>query len=116
MKEDDKDKIIGIAESIGWSVYVCNRGKEFLEFSKTTPRGRDFSVCIESASTGGLIHQLTEYISDYDVDYESYLWIDGDGHGKNGAPYHIKDIVADQEAALGMVKDLYKHLKSRLLW
>ena len=26
-----------------------------------------------------------------------------DGHGKNGAPYHIKDIVCDMEAAEAMI-------------
>lgn len=34
---------------------------------------------------------------DIDVDYETYLWLGNDGHGKNGAPYHIKDILSDVE-------------------
>lgn len=37
-----------------------------------------------------------------------------DGHGKNGAPYHIKDIVSDMEAAEAMIDTLYETLKTAL--
>ena len=47
-------------------------------------------------------------------DYEAYLWIGTDGHGKNGAPYHIKDIVSDMEAAEAMINTLYETLKTAL--
>lgn len=44
----------------------------------------------------------------------TYLWIGTDGHGKNGAPYHIKDIVSDMEAAEAMIDTLYETLKTAL--
>ena len=43
-----------------------------------------------------------------DVDEEAYIWIGSDGHGKNGAPYHIADIVKDMEEAEVMMADLYE--------
>lgn len=55
-----------------------------------------------------------KYYEAYDSDYEAYLWIGTDGHGKNGAPYHIKDIVSDMEAAEAMIDTLYETLKTAL--
>ena len=33
------------------------------------------------------------------MDSEAYLWLDDNGHGKNGAPYRMKDVLADMEEA-----------------
>lgn len=40
--------------------------------------------------------------------------IGNDGHGKNGAPYHIKDIVTDMEEAEKMIETLYETLKKAI--
>lgn len=50
--------------------------------------------------------KLDELYEDFDVDYETYLWIGDDGHGKSGAPYHIKDILADMEEVDEKLKQL----------
>lgn len=50
-----------------------------------------------------LIENITNFYEDYDPDYEAYLWIGEDGHGKRGAPYHICDIVKDTKEAESMV-------------
>lgn len=39
-----------------------------------------------------LKNDLADYINDFDVSYETYLWLDECGHGKNGAPYDMKDV------------------------
>jgi len=49
-----------------------------------------------------------------DPDYETDLGIGKDGHGKNGAPYHIKDIVTDMEEAEKMIETLYETLKKAI--
>lgn len=64
--------------------------------------------------TGSLISEIEDYYEDFDPDYEAYLWIGTDGHGRNGAPYHIKDIVSDMEDAEAMIKTLYETLKTTL--
>lgn len=51
------------------------------------------------------------YYEGFDPDEEAYLWIGDDGHGRNGAPYHVRDIVADMEVAEGMVLDLLTALE-----
>lgn len=64
--------------------------------------------------TGSLISEIEDYYESFDPDYEAYLWIGTDGHGRNGAPYHIKDIVSDMEDAEAMIKILYETLKTTL--
>ena len=54
---------------------------------------------------------MWEYYECFDPDEEAYLWIGEDGHGRNGAPYHIRDIVADMEDAESMVLDLLAALE-----
>lgn len=54
------------------------------------------------------IDNIHEYYENFDVDEEAYIWIGSDSHGKNGAPYHIADIVKDMEEAEIMMADLYE--------
>ena len=42
---------------------------------------------------------------DYDVSYETYLWLDNTGHGKNGAPYELEDILEDIKACEQYIQD-----------
>ena len=58
------------------------------------------------------LHELEQYYESFDPDYEASLWIGSDGHGKYGAPYHIKDIVNDMEEAEKMIENLYETLKT----
>ena len=38
------------------------------------------------------------------------MWLDIDGHGKNGAPYDMRDVYDDMEAVNDMLWDLYDDL------
>ena len=84
--------------------------------SGSTPAGQDFGFSVEmrNGDPDSLLQELEKYYEAYDSDYEAYLWIGTDGHGKNGAPYHIKDIVSDMEAAEAMIDTLYETLKTAL--
>lgn len=42
----------------------------------------------------------------FDPDYEASLWIGPDGHGANGAPYHIRDILDDMDAVQSAYNEL----------
>lgn len=46
----------------------------------------------------------------YDVDEEAALWIGSDGHGKNGAPYRISDILKDMEEVDERLKMLWEEI------
>lgn len=108
------DKIITVAEKQGWNVMVCNGENNTvnLEFSQFSPYGQDFyfSICGKENKPEMLIENIKEYYEGFDPDYEAYLWIGEDGHGKRGAPYHIKTIVEDMEAMEEMIYQLYINL------
>ena len=109
--QDIIDKITECAEANGWHVHT-ERYRDtdlwLFEFSQYTKAGQDFNFSAEMryADPETLIKSVREYYENYDPDEEAYLWIGDDGHGKNGAPYRISDIVADMEAAESMVGTL----------
>lgn len=72
---------------IGISKSLPNHSHEMnfiLECEKNNP-----SSCLEAFK---LLYD------NYDADYETSLWIGEDGHGKKGAPYHIKNILENMTA------------------
>lgn len=105
------DKVTRIAEKENWNVQ-CEVDEETLttdfEFSKYTPAGQDFSFRIDmiGANLKQLITNITSYYNDFDVDYETSLWLDEFGHGENGAPYRMRDVLEDMEAAENMIWEL----------
>lgn len=107
-------KVIDIAEEKGWSVSVDDKNLSNIhfEFQRFTKYGQDFNfnTDMQRKDIDTLIDSIKEYYEDFDPDYEAYLWIGDDGHGRNGAPYHIKDIVADMEEAEEMIYDLWEAL------
>lgn len=112
------DKIIDIAEDDGWSVHnYCDDFSEIeLEFSKSSSASQDFSFCIstKSGSQQGFLAEMRDYIDGYDPDYQATLWIDEWGHGKNGAPYRLADIIADMEECKRNMQDLHDVITNKL--
>lgn len=112
------EQITTVAAGLGWQVSTDTSTPNIVEFefSQYTPAGQDFDFCVEMQDNDidGLLKEIERYYEAYDPDYEAYLWIGSDGHGKNGAPYHIKNIVSDMEAAEEMINTLYETLKTAL--
>lgn len=66
--------------------------------STSSPFGQDCYVEIDSENDADMfINNLRNYADDFDVSYEAYLWLDETGHGKNGAPYDMRDVYEDME-------------------
>lgn len=110
------DRITECAEVQGWSVHASKNPKAeiwLFEFSQCTAAGQDFNFSAEMSDgdPDSLIKSVRDYYDGFNPDEEAYLWIGDDGHGKNGAPYRIRDIVADMEDAGGMVLDLLAALE-----
>ncbi len=104
------NEIVAVAEDNGWTVSIVKESEGLL-FSKYSPAGQDFNVCVYPyKDTEDLLCQLKEYHDNFDVDYQTYIWLDDEGHGKNGAPYHMRDILDDMEACKKMVYELYNKL------
>jgi hypothetical protein len=98
--------LIDLLEEEDYSIYDDDSG--YVEISKYSTAGQDWSTDI---ALGEDINEFADNIysayESYDPEYEVSLWIGDDGHGKNGAPYHIKDIVEDMEECEGFIRRLY---------
>lgn len=89
-----------------------------VELQTDTSYGQDFIVSLVlpdeeytlESFTYKLLDELYEWLDNYDEDYEASLWIGPDGHGKNGAPYHISAILRDMLDGWGQMDELYKQL------
>lgn len=118
-RQEQIQEVTAVAQEKGWSVNVNsdNPSDIHFEFQRYTKYGQDFNFNIgmqdEDANT--LIANLKKYYEGFDPDYEAYLWIGDDGHGKNGAPYHIKDIVSDMEDAEEQIYELLKALEMEFI-
>lgn len=106
------ERITRCAESLGWYVQT-SRDKErditFFTFSQFTPKGQDFAFEVEMKGTdlSSLVQSMSNYYEGFDVDAEAYLWLDSNGHGKNGAPYRMRDVLDEMEAGKRMVEQLF---------
>lgn len=86
------------------------------DFCYYTKHGLDYGFCAELTGNkfDGFLREVERNCEDFDPDYEAYRWIGYDGHGKCGAPYHIKDIVDEMEEAKKNFTDFYNSLKTAL--
>lgn len=72
-----------------------------IEIEKSLPYNSHkmlFTLQCEKYNPASVVDAFQELYDGYDVDYETSLWIGPDGHGKNGAPYHIRTILKNFEA------------------
>lgn len=92
-----RKQIQHIAEEQGWAVGI---GDTFIEFQRYSIEGHDFVFEIDTENVNTLDEvrmKIIEYYNSFDVSYETYLWLDDRGHGKNGAPDNMRDIYDDMQ-------------------
>ena len=105
------EKLFRKAEKLGWTVEKEN-GTVY-GFSKYSPAGQDFHISVDTENDPDLfLLNILHIYDNFDVSYETYLWLDNTGHGVNGAPYDMKDLYEDMEACEEMIYDLYSKLLS----
>lgn len=100
-------KFIQIAERLGWSV---TKDSYDIELQFYTDYGQDFSFSVNRNED--YVKQVYDYYNSFDPDEEALLWVDDSGHGKNGAPYRLKDIITDMEEVENQLEKLYDALIS----
>ena len=97
------EKIYEIAEREVWKVdyeYTDEKETEIcFSFSKFSPAGRDFSfeVFVQNEEDEydfykNVAVKIYTYWVHFDVCYETYIWIDETGQGKNREPENMKDV------------------------
>ena len=113
------EKIYEIAQSEGWQVdYSYTDEKETMvsfSFQKYSPAGKDFSFEVSVPNEDdeytlyyNVADAICTYFENFDVSYETYIWLDEEGHGKNGAPYDMSDVYKDTESCEKMINDLWR--------
>ena len=117
------EKIYEIAESEGWKAdcyYVNNETELCVSFEKYSPAGQDFyfEVSVPNEEDEDTFYEnvadaIFTYWDDFDVCYETYIWLDETGHGRNGAPYDMMDVYKDMEACKTMIHDLWLALMGK---
>lgn len=111
IKKSLQTKIQNLAGNADWQTYFHSQGNQTaIEFENYTDRGQNLIVSIivdNKATQNDIACELYEYWQNYDPDEETSLWIGPDGHGKNGAPYHINEILEDMKEAEKMIEELY---------
>jgi hypothetical protein len=100
-------KFIQIAERLGWSV---TKDRYDIELQFYTDYGQDFSFSVNRNED--YVKQVYDYYNSFDPDEEALLWVDDSGHGKNGAPYRLNDIITDMEEVEKELEKLYDALIS----
>lgn len=99
-------KILAYAKKIDWNVEISN-DEMSVEFSKYSPAGQDFffEICLEQVEdeleqAELFLNAIKSYYGDYNPSQEAYYWLDETGHGRNGAPYEMRDVLDDMEACV----------------
>lgn len=110
MTDELKNRIEKIASDNDWKVRFYEQdGQENIEFEGYTPVGQDLIVNIwdnHFDTLADVEDALWHYAGVFDPDEEAYKWLGPDGHGKNGAPYHMADVLEDMVDAKQMIYDL----------
>ena len=106
-----KEKIETIARGLCWKVdWYISCGNKWVRFSVCSPYGQDFNIELCYINYDQLVDELFTFCKTFDVSYETYIWLDEHGHGKNGAPYELIDVYKDMEACEKMMFALYQAL------
>ena len=103
-------KIEDKAEELGIATQGSFDGDDW-DFSFFSPTGQDFHIELNAATKKELVKELSGYIDRFDVSEETYLRLDNFGHGKNGAPYDMRNVYNDMEWCLNKAKQLLDALK-----
>lgn len=118
------EKIYQIAERKGWQVDYSYSGEKdalvIFSFYKDSPAGQDFSFEVsvpneedEDIFYDNVADAIYTYWESFDVCYETYIWLDETGHGRNGAPYDMKDLYEDMQACEDMIHNLWLALEGK---
>lgn len=81
--------------ALNWTMAM---GGDEVRFTIYPPAGQEFSFSVTINDTDDLEcldQKVLNYYINFDVSYETYIWLDNRGHGANGAPYEMEDVLND---------------------
>lgn len=82
-------------------------GDNMIRFGRYSPAGQDFGFSVNAGENlNDLRRNIAKAYQDYDCSTEAYLWLDSDGHGKDGAPFEMIDVYLDMQACRDYIDEL----------
>ena len=82
-------------------------GNNMIRFGRYSPAGQNFGFSVNAGDDlNDLRGNIAKAYLDFDCSAEAYLWLDSDGHGKDGAPYDMKDVYEDMEVCREYIDEL----------
>lgn len=118
MEQKLLDLIISIGQNKGWTVDFAALNNKHVDvyFQRYSPAGKDFNMSIEMPNNdpNGFLAHLSNYYENFDPDGEALNWCDEEGHGINGAPKRLKDIIIDFEEIEKEIKELLEVFNLRI--
>lgn len=110
MEQKLLDLIISIGQNKGWTVDFLDHDNKLVDvcFQRYSPADQDFNMTIEITDNDPkeFLKNLANYYENFDPDSEALNWCDKEGHGINGAPKRLKDIIIDFEEIEKEIKEL----------
>lgn len=112
------EKITEIGEKKGWKVDSLDHDNKLVDvcFQRYSPAGHDFNMEIEIVDNDPkvFLNNLSDYYENFNPDGEALNWCDEEGHGTNGAPKRLKDIIIDFEEIEKEIKELLEVFNLRI--
>ena len=105
--------VFDVAEKLGWDVVFFNdhtTSKKHFTFKRIITAEQEFNFEVEAVNFTELYSNIDAYFINFDVSKETYLRLDNEGHGVNGAPYDMIDVYSDMK----MCEDQIEKLKNVL--
>lgn len=102
-----RKELMEAIENAGWNM---TENKTYYNFEIFSPAGQDFVFDIdknEVINLKTLSSEIYDYYNCFDVDEATYLWLDETGHGKNGAPYNMEDVLEDMKWCENKIYELF---------
>lgn len=99
------------AEATGWNVTIGKRDKKYgggytIEFQMYTDFGQDVNETFYVKNLEDIKHEVYERYQNFDPSEEASIWLDDTGHGKNGAPHDMEDVLNDMKEVEGALENL----------
>ena len=105
------NEFLKYAEEMNWSYCQSespSEGQTCVELETNSPQDQDFIVTIwfETDNESDFANKLEEYWRGFNPSEEAVNWIGHDGHGTNGAPHDLQDILNDMVDCKEMLREL----------
>ena len=100
-----------LMEAIENAEWTMTEDEMYYTFEIFSPAGQDFVFDIdknEAVNLETLSSEIYDYYNCFDVDEATYLWLDKTGHGKNGAPYKMEEILEDMKWCENKIYELFE--------